>query len=229
MVTSLLWPMSFGPLVTVLMGFHCMMFFTLECIGFNNILAHTWALFIPHLSAVSNLSNHISFWYHGWAASRQSLLAPPPIFLPHALLSLYLFCPAPLGSLFAGLFFFFFFKQLVTVLSVSYMHFRGIRVKTERADYYCTYMYCILISETVVICCSMNYYLLYHSSFIHINFLPLGLWFSIRSGIFLFCCLNDLGLFPDNNSISVINFIILPLKVERLEVLCGTTRMSQWF
>ena len=79
----------------------------------------------------------------------------------------------------ACFFFFFFFKQLVTVLSVSYMHFRGISVKTERAYYYCTYMYCILKSETVVICCSMYYYLLYHSGFIHINFLPLGLWFPI--------------------------------------------------
>lgn len=60
-----------------------------------------------------------------------------------------------LGACLQACFFFFFFKQLVTVLSVSYMHFRGICVKTERADYYCTYTYCILKSETVVICCSM--------------------------------------------------------------------------
>ena len=154
MVTSLLWPMSFGPLVTVLTGFHCMMFFTLECIGFNNILAHTWALFIPHLSAVSNLSNHIILvsWMGGIKAKS---IGSPAYFSPPRTAQLVFVLPCSTWEPVCRPVVFFFFKQLVTVLSVSYTHFRGICVKTERADYYCTYMYCILKSETVVICCSM--------------------------------------------------------------------------
>ena len=109
----------------------------------------------------------------------------------HAWLAIFFFA---IGRLFTG----YFFNsdcpisQLWAIL--------GVRVKWE------------LTSEIVVICCCVYYYLLYHSGFIHINFLPLGLWFPIWSSIFLFRCLYDLRLFPDNNNISITNFVILPLK-----------------
>ena len=153
-------------------------------------------LLITHLPTVRDLTNHNNhswIWNHGWAASKQRLQAPPAFFLSHAMLGLR-FSFLQLGDSSQASF------STVTVPSVSYGQFWGVRVKWE------------LTSEIVVICCCVYYYLLYHSGFIHINFLPLGLWFPIWSGIFLFCCLNDLGLFPDNNNISIINSIILPLK-----------------
>ena len=173
-----------------------MMFFTLECIGFNNIHMHAG---IIHHSLMSCQQSaiwpimHESGFTDGQHRNKVYKL-PLPFFSPMS-------CSACD---------FFFFWQLgdssqagfltVTVPLVSYGQFWGVRVKWE------------LTSEIVVICCCVYYYLLYHSGFIHINFLPFGLWFPIWSGIFLFCCLYDLGLFPDNNNISIINFVILPLK-----------------
>ena len=108
MVTSLLWPMSFGPLVTVLTGFHCMMFFTLECIGFNNILAHTWALFIPHLSAVSNLSNHIILV--SWMGDiKAKSIGSPAYFSPPHTAQLVFVLPCSTWEPVCRLVFFFFF------------------------------------------------------------------------------------------------------------------------
>ena len=90
-----------------------MMFFRLECIGFNNIRVYVvffsrneeyiYSIFMPHLSRVGDLTNQIMIpiRYHEWAASEQSVQAPPPLFLHpgHALLTSlidFLFRPAPL-------------------------------------------------------------------------------------------------------------------------------------
>ena len=157
---------------------------------------HMQVLLITHLPTVRDLTNHNNhawIWNHRWAASKQRLQAPPAFFLSHAMLGLR-FSFLQLGDSSQASF------STVTVPSVSYGQFWGVRVKWE------------LTSEIVIICCCVYYYLLYHSGFIHINFLPFGLWFPIWSGIFLFRCLYDLRLFPDNNNISIINFIILPLK-----------------
>ena len=90
-----------------------MMFFRLECIGFNNIHVYVvffsrneeyiYSIFMPHLSRVSDLINQIMIpiRYHEWAASEQSVQAPPPLFLhpghalPTSLLD-FLFRPTPL-------------------------------------------------------------------------------------------------------------------------------------
>ena len=161
-----------------------MMFFMLECISFNNIHIHAG---IIHHSLMSCQQSAI------WPIMHESGIMDGQHWnRVHRLPCLFSFLQLGDSSHSSFL--------TVTVPSVSYGQFWGIQVKWE------------LTSEIVVICWCVYYYLLYHSGFIHINFLPLGLWFPIWSGIFLFGCLNDLGLFPDNNNISIINFIILPLK-----------------
>ena len=68
---------------------YCFLHF--ECISFNNICTHfSWneeyicSIFIAYLSTVSNVtmqSDHDTrIWYHRWAASKQSLLAPQLFF-----------------------------------------------------------------------------------------------------------------------------------------------------
>lgn len=170
------------------------MFFMPECIGFNNIHMHAGIIHHSLMSCQQSVIwpiMHEAGIMDGRHWNRVHRL--PCLFsLPcHARLW---FSFLQLGDSSHSTF------LTVTVSSVSYGQFWGARVKWE------------LTSEIVVIFCCVYYYLLYHSGFIHINFLPLGLWFPIWSGIFLFCCLNDLGLFPDNNNISIINSIILPLK-----------------
>ena len=171
------------------------MFFMLECIGFNNI--HTHAGIINHSLANSQESDQLQQSCMNLESRMGGIetktTGSPAFFLSHAMLGLR-FSFLQLGDSSQAFF------STVTVPSVSYGQFWGVRVKWE------------LTSEIVVICCCVYYYLLYHSGFIHINFLPFGLWFPIWSGIFLFRCLYDLRLFPDNNNISIINFIILPLK-----------------
>ena len=72
------------------------MFFILECISFNNILAHMgifdgvrnifinihcWIVY----SQLSDQSDHDTrIWYHAWVTSKQSLQALPPLFFPHS-------------------------------------------------------------------------------------------------------------------------------------------------
>ena len=173
-----------------------MMFFMLECIGFNKIHMHAG---IIHHSLMSCQQSAIRPIMHesGIRDGRhrnKDYRLPLPFFSPMPCLACDRFSFLQLGDSSQATF------LTVTVPSVRYGQFWGIRVKWQ------------LTSEIVIICCCVYYYLLYHSGFIHINFLPLGLWFPIWSSIFLFRCLYDLRLFPDNNNISITNFIILPLK-----------------
>ena len=85
------------------------MFYTLECIGFNNIRAHAWPgtwAFFSHLSTVSDLTNQIMIpedWRH-----QNNVYRLPGLFFfrsDHARLSSltdFVFRPAALGSLFTG-------------------------------------------------------------------------------------------------------------------------------